>query len=491
MIRTVTRRRATLPILPAVGGLLLLLTAVQPAAGQFGRRGAEFGGFVGFLVLDDPTLAAGEQFDPRNGALFGGRVGYITPVHLFFETEVAFSSPGVGRGSLGFEKLDVVMFGASLGYNVRLSTRSQFFLLGGGGIAQWSPKSVGSETDKKLHFGGGFRLFLTPALAIRVDGRDNWLPDGLAFTRRRLTPGLSQAESSQSAHDLQLTAGLSIIPGGRRDDDGDGIGNRSDACPDTPLGARVDERGCALDSDADGVPDFRDRCPDTPRGASVDERGCPTDSDRDGVPDGLDRCPDTPAGAAVDGQGCARDSDGDGVANGLDRCPDTPAGLPVDGSGCPRDGDGDGVFDGRDQCPGTPAGARVDEDGCPLSEVEEALRETGRLVLRNVHFDFNRATLQAESGPILDEVGQALVRAADLRVEIQGHTDAVGDAGYNQGLSERRAQAVRAYLMEHFPSIDPGRLVARGYGETRPVATNRTEEGRRENRRVEFVVLER
>ncbi len=265
-----------------------------------------------------------------------------------------------------------------------------------------------------------------------------------------------------------------------RDADGDGVFDGLDKCPGTPAGWAVDARGCPKDSDGDGVADGEDACPDTPRGASVDAKGCPPDADGDGVFDGLDKCPDTPRGAAVDARGCPQDSDGDGVADGLDKCPGTPRGATVDARGCPRDADGDGVFDGLDKCPDTEAGAPVDERGCPK------LFEKGRgtLVLEGVNFESNSATLTAASRAILDRVAEALLAWPEVRAEVGGHTDSSGSEAYNQRLSERRAQAVREYLISR--GIPADRLTARGYGESRPIADNGTESGRAKNRRVEL-----
>jgi len=90
-----------------------------------------------------------------------------------------------------------------------------------------------------------------------------------------------------------------------------------------------------IDSDHDGVSDANDKCPNTPMGVKVDAKGCPIDSDNDGVADYLDKCPDTPANVKVDKNGCPIDSDNDGVADYLDKCPDTPKDFKVDQNGCP------------------------------------------------------------------------------------------------------------------------------------------------------------
>ncbi len=246
-----------------------------------------------------------------------------------------------------------------------------------------------------------------------------------------------------------------------------------------------------IDTDGDGVLDRDDRCPGTPRGAIVDEFGCPLDSDGDGVYDGIDRCPDTPKGAEVDKKGCPLDSDGDGVYDGLDKCPDTPKGATVDGKGCPSDADGDGVFDGIDRCPNTPKGVEVDAKGCPVetSEKEEEFLDTGMIRESNILFELGKADLKPESKKVLDEIGKVLVQWPDLKIEIGGHTDNQGAEDFNQKLSEQRAAAVFEYLKAEFPKINASNFTTKGYGESAPVASNDTKEGRAKNRRVEFKCL--
>lgn len=154
------------------------------------------------------------------------------------------------------------------------------------------------------------------------------------------------------------------------------------------------------------------------------------------------------------------------------------------------DRDGDGVLDSRDECPDTPRGTKVDEKGCPLSEKEIVLLDTGTLTLDDVHFETNKAVILPESYAALDEIGEILEKWDELQIEIGGHTDNQGEEDYNLDLSGQRAQAVLDYLTSKF-AIDPGQYVARGYGETQPVAGNDTPEGRAVNRRVEFKVLNR
>lgn len=167
------------------------------------------------------------------------------------------------------------------------------------------------------------------------------------------------------------------------------------------------------------------------------------------------------------------DSDGDGVFDYLDKCPGTPAGVKVDAVGCPLDTDGDGVYDYLDKCPGTPAGAKVNTEGC--------------WVLGDVLFDFDKSVIKSSGTAILDNVAKVLKNNPGLRVELGGHTDSVGSEGYNMGLSQRRVNAVKAYLVK--AGIAKDRLTAKGYGEVNPAATNKTSDGRALNRRVEIMPI--
>ena len=173
-----------------------------------------------------------------------------------------------------------------------------------------------------------------------------------------------------------------------------------------------------------------------------------------------------------------KDTDGDGVYDHLDRCPGTPRGTLVDAVGCPLqpkpaapvDSDGDGVLDDDDFCPGTPRGATVDDRGC--------------WVLEGVEFETNRAEIRPMYEPELEAVATVLENNPGVKIQIQGHTDSVGDADYNRQLSEKRAKAVMEWLVRE--GIDRKRLSAIGLGEARPIANNDSEIGRERNRRVEL-----
>ena len=186
------------------------------------------------------------------------------------------------------------------------------------------------------------------------------------------------------------------------------------------------------------------------------------------------------------------DSDGDGVYDRTDRCPRTPRGWPVDQWGCPLDSDGDGVPDGADLCPDTPHGVKVDYRGCaiPAAKVPliQILRERKAVVLEGVEFDIDKDTLRPASLTTLDEVAASLKDWSDVRLEVQGHCSEPGTDAHNMDLSQRRAAAVKAYLVSR--GLDASRLEPKGYGENRPIADNATKAGRQLNRRVELHVIE-
>jgi OOP family OmpA-OmpF porin len=143
----------------------------------------------------------------------------------------------------------------------------------------------------------------------------------------------------------------------------------------------------------------------------------------------------------------------------------------------PVDSDGDGVYDDKDECPGTPAGREVDEKGC-----EYKLKKSEEMKL-DILFDTAKSDIKSQYQGEVERAAKFLKRYAGVQAVIEGHTDSDGSDAYNQKLSQARADAVKAMLINQY-GIDASRLSAVGYGEGRPVASNTTKAGKAENRRV-------
>ena len=322
-------------------------------------------------------------------------------------------------------------------------------------------------------------------------------------------------------------AGLTWWPGSS-DGDGDGVSDKNDACPDQAedRDGFNDLDGCPdPDNDGDGTPDGRDLCPQLAedRDGWKDDDGCPdeeADVDHDGVDYDHDRCPLEPG---VQPDGCPRtpapalaafglaplpasasappsasaspngDLDGDRVPDAEDRCPGTAEDRDdfEDDDGCPEpDNDLDGIPDLKDRCPfdAETINGVADDDGCPDVGTAAVFFKSNKVVFTGtVRFRTGSAALDPTSFPLLKQVAAVLKAAASVSVEIQGHTDDVGNAAANIKLSKQRAQTIRAFMTK--AGVAAGRLTAVGYGPTRPRASNKTADGREQNRRVEFVIL--
>ncbi len=231
------------------------------------------------------------------------------------------------------------------------------------------------------------------------------------------------------------------------------------------------------DRDNDGVLDVDDKCPDVPGLASL--QGCP-DRDGDGITDAEDKCPDVPGLARY--QGCPiPDTDKDGINDEVDKCPTVPGVARY--QGCPiPDTDGDGVNDEEDKCINEKGPAS--NFGCPV--ISEEIIKRVNLAAKNVFFATASDKLLAQSNKRLNDVVTILNENPTYKVQIDGHTDDQGNDAYNQDLSDRRAASVKAYLVGK--GIAEGRLSSAGYGESKPVADNKTAKGRAENRRVEMTL---
>jgi len=346
-----------------------------------------------------------------------------------------------------------MMLGGDAIVNFATGTVVPYALAGAGFMRNLKGKEDPPEglpvSDPYYELGGGIKVFVGETVWLGVDARD-------VFLRYEL----EERAGKETLQNLLGTVEIGFQWGG----------------------------GPPPDVDMDGVPDKEDNCPDTPTGALVDLHGCPIDGDGDGVYDGLDKCAGTPAGATIDKTGCPKDSDSDGVLDGVDKCPGTPAGVAIDKTGCPKDSDRDGIFDGLDKCPDTPAGARIDAMGCEIPELEYEFLSKEKVEL-HINFKSGSAIIMEDSKPELNNIGAILTKWSEVRVEIAGHTDAQGSDEANMKLSQKRAESVRLYLVENFKEVGSDRLIAKGYGESQPVAPNDTKEGMAKNRRVEVKVL--
>jgi len=258
------------------------------------------------------------------------------------------------------------------------------------------------------------------------------------------------------------------------DSDGDGVSNSRDACPNTP--GPIQYKGCP-DSDGDGIMDRTDECPNI--AGSKRFNGCP-DTDGDGIVDKTDKCPDVAGSAKY--RGCP-DTDGDGMTDDIDECPNTPGKRA--NRGCPdTDSDGDGIVNSKDQCPSVAGPAS--NGGCPIVEISQEAQTVFEEALRGIQFETAKAVIKTSSYPILNNVVRVMQNNPTYKLSIEGHTDSQGNEASNLDLSQRRADAVKLYLVNN--GIDTSRMTTVGYGEAVPVADNNTPEGRALNRRVEFKV---
>jgi len=249
------------------------------------------------------------------------------------------------------------------------------------------------------------------------------------------------------------------------------------------------------DKDGDGIKDNVDKCPNEPedKDGFQDDDGCPDpDNDGDGIPDVIDKCPMEPEDkdGFQDDDGCPDlDNDGDGLSDKVDQCPNDPEDKDnfEDDDGCPDlDNDKDGFADKDDKCPDVPG---VAPDGCPKKYNLVVVTAQKIELKQTVFFDFNKASIKSVSFALLNEVAQAMVDNPTINVEIGGHTDSVGNDASNLKLSQARAESVRTYMIKR--GIASDRMVPKGFGENVPIADNRTEAGRSQNRRVEFLITDR
>ena len=338
------------------------------------------------------------------------------------------------------------------------------------------PGFLADNNGSGLNFdlGLGAKYYVNPAIAFYFDAG---YINGVKTTRvgKPVTDNFWKA-----------TIGLEYDFGKMKDADMDGVSDKKDKCPDTPSGVAVDVNGCPVDTDGDGVADYIDDCPTIAGVTSL--KGCP-DKDKDGIADKDDNCPDVAGLTAL--KGCP-DTDGDGIADNDDKCQNTKKGYKVDASGCPLDKDKDGVIDEEDDCPAV-AGPK-DNKGCPVKEIQKIKEITAdqvilqKIIVEPAHFVSDKSYLTEFSKGKIDKLVKTLHSDAAYNVNIYGYTDSQGSDGHNVNLSRDRIDSVVKYMVSKGISAD--RIIQqKAFGETKPVASNKTPEGRLQNRRVEFEIF--
>jgi large repetitive protein len=277
------------------------------------------------------------------------------------------------------------------------------------------------------------------------------------------------------APDLRVFFGVGYAPRTPRDRDGDGIRDVDDACIDVP-------------EDKDGFEDS-DGCPEE-------------DNDKDGILDGADKCPDVPENknGFQDEDGCPdaeeakkADRDNDGIADDVDRCADEPEDRDFfeDDDGCPEaDNDKDGFLDAVDKCPNDAETKNEfeDDDGCPDEAPKKTVIKvtTERFEIKDkIQFEYNSDVIKPVSFGLLNDIYKVIQEHPEQKkIFIDGHSSNEGTDEYNNQLSRRRAESVRAYLVKK--GVEAARLTATGFGETKPITADTSAAGRAQNRRVEF-----
>ncbi len=389
------------------------------------------GVFGGWVIPDDLRVENGEteKIQLDNSWMAGAKIGFIFPFQwLAVELEYAY----LNDHDVADSDLDEYYKASNLMANLILRYPKGVIrpYIGAGAGWSWGEFGADDESESYDDFGwqalSGINVKILPGLSVDF---------GYRFFR-----GSYEIDNATDAaiEDHMVLLGLNYHFGGAKP-----------LPPPPPVQATVEEK----------------KCPNTPACCIVDSDGCPFDADKDGVCDGCDICIDTPDGCPVDADGCPYDSDKDGVMDCLDKCPQTPVGVTVDKNGCP------------------PAVPVVKED---QPKIEKEIVEKGRTTL-NILFDFDKATIRKGSFKDIDALAVVMKKYKDLKVTIEGHTDNLNRSkkpNYNKKLSQRRADAVKKYLVEK-SGIVAERLTAVGFGAERPIVSNETEEGRQKNRRVE------
>lgn len=375
--------------------------------------------------------------------------------------------------------------GGELLFNYKFQTPSvvQPYLFAGGGVQRVNiPDVVPPKYNvpvKTMSIGAGAEALLGHSKRHGVSLEAGYRNGLITYRGKRSTDiGTSEQYGTEDTMTLdplhlKLAYHFYFIPSKGRDRDGDGVMDRDDRCPKIAedMDGFHDEDGCPdSDNDGDGIADSSDSC--------INES-----EDMDGFSDS-DGCPDS-------------DNDSDGIADAKDSCPGDPEDLDgfEDLDGCTdRDNDKDGFADSVDHCKNSAETVNdyKDEDGCPDTVTVAA--ETpkpfapGSLHMQMISFEINNAEILKSSYSTIEKLKDILLNYPDMQFEIQGHTCNIGSAELNRELSQKRAEAVVAMLVER--GVPNTQLRAVGYADSLPVVSNNTGKGRAKNRRVEIAVVE-
>jgi outer membrane protein OmpA-like peptidoglycan-associated protein len=329
--------------------------------------------------------------------------------------------------------------------------------------------------DPSLHIGGGYTWLGDENQAGTLNGGFGltlWFTESVGLSYRATYKQSFEDVREEMPSHMQHFAGLTFKFGGK-DTDGDGIYDKDDACPE--VAGLKQFNGCP-DTDSDGITDASDACPEV--AGPVEFNGCP-DTDGDGIVDKDDACADV--AGLKQFNGCP-DTDGDGTEDKKDKCIDVKG--PKENAGCPwPDRDGDGVYDKDDKCPDVKG--TVANNGCP--EVSEEVVKQLNSYAKTILFNSGKSSFQAQTFPVLQSIAAILKEYPSANFSIEGHTDSDGKDATNQKLSEDRAAAVKNYLVEN--GIASSRLSSIGFGESKPIDTNKTKAGKANNRRVEVKLV--
>ncbi len=344
------------------------------------------------------------------------------------------------------------------------------------------------RSDSAIHphfvigVGGESVVSGSPFMADDTDAQF-YVGPGLSWRKLRfdLRWGMTAGRTDTVAHTLELHIGIE-----RSFDFG---GKRVETMPPPPPPP--------ADTDGDGIIDDDDDCDLEPETVNdfEDGDGCPDtlDKDGDGILDADDQCVDDPetVNQIDDEDGCPElDEDGDGVLGSKDGCPAEAEDFDQheDEDGCPElDNDLDGVPDRSDGCPMDPEtfNGFEDSDGCP-DELPKVVKQfTG--VIKGITFEYGKARIQKKSKKTLNAAAKVMLEYPDMRLLIEGHTDNKGLLDKNMSLSQRRADAVKWYLVDL--GIGADRIETKGVGPDRPLKSNKTKKGRDANRRIEFHLI--